>query len=227
MLSWSNQFLDSMWPSLRQCPSQSSVARCGFDKRTLSSAMLHACSRTWSRLQAMRNPTWHVTQWMSAWKRFSPEAKCIYQLWSKTIAYLSNSCQLNVSDDFQILWPWHIMMHVACPPATAGRHYAIAQCCIYQQRISLRWRHNGRDSVSNHQPHDCLLNRLFFPFHDVVMKHHGWNFHVRKTPCFHGTVLSCVLNILIQKWLCYNSDVGFDIYFNVNLNKLLSKRSIF
>ena len=26
--------------------------------------------------------------------------------------------------------------------------------------IPLRWRHNGRDSVSNHQPHDCLLNRL-------------------------------------------------------------------
>ena len=28
-------------------------------------------------------------------------------------------------------------------------------------RESLRWRHNGRDSVSNHQPHDCSLNRLF------------------------------------------------------------------
>ena len=27
--------------------------------------------------------------------------------------------------------------------------------------IPLQWRHNGRDSVSNHQPHDCLLNRLF------------------------------------------------------------------
>ena len=26
---------------------------------------------------------------------------------------------------------------------------------------SLQWRHNRRDSVSNHQPHDCLLNRLF------------------------------------------------------------------
>ena len=26
---------------------------------------------------------------------------------------------------------------------------------------SLRWRHNGRDGVSNHQPHHCLLNRLF------------------------------------------------------------------
>ena len=26
---------------------------------------------------------------------------------------------------------------------------------------SLRWRHNGRDDVSNHQPHVCLLNSLF------------------------------------------------------------------
>ena len=27
--------------------------------------------------------------------------------------------------------------------------------------LSLRWRHNGQDSVSNHQPHHCFLNRLF------------------------------------------------------------------
>ena len=27
--------------------------------------------------------------------------------------------------------------------------------------ISLRWRHNGHDCVSNHQPHLCLLNRSF------------------------------------------------------------------
>ena len=27
--------------------------------------------------------------------------------------------------------------------------------------LTLWWRHNGRDSVSNHQPHDCLLKRLF------------------------------------------------------------------
>ena len=26
---------------------------------------------------------------------------------------------------------------------------------------TLQWHHNGRDSVSNHQPHDCLFNRLF------------------------------------------------------------------
>ena len=26
---------------------------------------------------------------------------------------------------------------------------------------ALQWRHNGRDTVPNHQPHDCVLNRLF------------------------------------------------------------------
>ena len=29
------------------------------------------------------------------------------------------------------------------------------------QKITLQWRHNGRDGVSNHQPHDRLLNRLY------------------------------------------------------------------
>ena len=28
-------------------------------------------------------------------------------------------------------------------------------------RAPLHWHHNGRDSVSNHQPHHCLFNRLF------------------------------------------------------------------
>ena len=34
---------------------------------------------------------------------------------------------------------------------------------IYGQKLSraLRWCHNRRDSVSNHQPRDCLLNCLF------------------------------------------------------------------
>ena len=28
-------------------------------------------------------------------------------------------------------------------------------------RNTLKWRHDGHDGVSNHQPHDCLLSRLF------------------------------------------------------------------
>ena len=29
------------------------------------------------------------------------------------------------------------------------------------ERPPLQWRNNGRDGVSNHQPHDCLLNHSF------------------------------------------------------------------
>ena len=33
--------------------------------------------------------------------------------------------------------------------------------CDVRQHCPLQWRHNGHDGVSNHQPHDCLLSRLF------------------------------------------------------------------
>ena len=32
---------------------------------------------------------------------------------------------------------------------------------ILSATLSLQWHHNGHSSVSNHQPHDCLLHRLF------------------------------------------------------------------
>ena len=32
---------------------------------------------------------------------------------------------------------------------------------FWMQAVTLRWRHNRNDGVSYHQPHDCLLNRLF------------------------------------------------------------------
>ena len=36
------------------------------------------------------------------------------------------------------------------------------ECFVCTMGIpALLWRHNGRDGVSNHQPHDCLRNRLF------------------------------------------------------------------
>ena len=32
---------------------------------------------------------------------------------------------------------------------------------ICDKPLSLQWRHNGHDGLSNHQPHHCLLHRLF------------------------------------------------------------------
>ena len=42
----------------------------------------------------------------------------------------------------------------------------LSSCPIFDfsychRETALLWRHNGRGIVSNHQPHDCLLNRLF------------------------------------------------------------------
>ena len=46
------------------------------------------------------------------------------------------------------------------------RYELIGSCCSEETgstatQPSLLWRHNGDECVSNHQPHSCLLNRLF------------------------------------------------------------------
>ena len=54
----------------------------------------------------------------------------------------------NVSTSIQEWWP----------KLTMNR-----RCCLLTLWLSsLGCRHNGRDGVSNHQHHDCLLNRLFW-----------------------------------------------------------------
>ena len=47
----------------------------------------------------------------------------------------------------------YLCLNVLLPDTTIPHHW--------QGPIPLQWRHNGRDGVSDHQPHDCLLNRLF------------------------------------------------------------------
>ena len=47
--------------------------------------------------------------------------------------------------------------HVVVADATLMNGYIVYRCLD----ISVQWRHDGHDSVSNHQPYDCLLNRLF------------------------------------------------------------------
>ena len=39
--------------------------------------------------------------------------------------------------------------------------YCIPDIILIVWFISLQWRHNDHDGVSNHQPHGCLLSRLF------------------------------------------------------------------
>ena len=64
-------------------------------------------------------------------------------------------------------WWWGVTWHyshrgpVISSFADLFKIHIVFHISYYSHFISLQWRHNGRDSVSNHQPHDCLLNRLF------------------------------------------------------------------
>ena len=60
----------------------------------------------------------------------------------------------------------HVMSLQRCTLTAQHRRqrssYSSSVCAtVLIGAIALQWRHNGRDSVSNHLPHDCLLNRLF------------------------------------------------------------------
>ena len=47
---------------------------------------------------------------------------------------------------------------------------------------TFRWRHNGLDGVSNHQPRDCLLNRLFRRRSKKTPKLRGTGFCAGNSP---------------------------------------------
>ena len=44
---------------------------------------------------------------------------------------------------------------------TSSWSFTVTSLALGQSATWLQWRHLDHDSVSNHQPHDCLLNRLF------------------------------------------------------------------
>ena len=70
---------------------------------------------------------------------------------------------------------FHIDLHSAASVESLNLHYHLpdfevgSPAWVYPpcqppatlMSLSLQWRHKGHDGISNHQPHHCLLNRLF------------------------------------------------------------------
>ena len=52
-------------------------------------------------------------------------------------------------------------MPILVPVFYFKRRWSLLQSMFILWVTPLQWRHNGHDGVSNHQPRDCLLNRLF------------------------------------------------------------------
>ena len=84
----------------------------------------------------------------------------------KWINIVSTICEINccLTKPPLKLWHWWVITPVVvfrvmiylCPQF----HVCLNNLCL-RKRHPLRWRRNGHSGVSNHQPHHCLLNRLF------------------------------------------------------------------
>ena len=69
------------------------------------------------------------------------------------------------------------------------------------------WRHNERDGLSNHQPHDCLLNRLF-------------RRRSKKTPKPHVTGLYAG----IHRWQMASNAENVSIWWRHHVENILLKK---
>ena len=74
---------------------------------------------------------------------------------------------------WSLLWVYQVCKQWICTDreisSSSVSRFSLAWHCrsgwqltrsLYTQ-VALQWRHNGHDSVSNHQPHHCLLSGLF------------------------------------------------------------------
>ena len=60
------------------------------------------------------------------------------------------------------IWLFPLSIHIPYTPNQPI--FSIVQIFVHIKHwsdLTLHWRHNGHDGVSNHQPHGCLLNSLF------------------------------------------------------------------
>ena len=77
------------------------------------------------------------------------------------MSVVNRICQeLHVHKDVDVLWKRRLkfMEHNLFHYITSTRMHIH---CRLWYCAPLQWRHNGHSGVSDHQPHDCLLNRLF------------------------------------------------------------------
>ena len=90
--------------------------------------------------------------------------------WSNLEVYANNGFVPNRRKQHEsctyLLWCTTYHFLSAYSPSALVSYYSDATMAAAQQLVDmywfvLQWRHNWGDGVSNHQPHDCLLNRLF------------------------------------------------------------------
>ena len=156
---------------------------------------------------------WHIEVWTKGrhvqddiFECICGNEKCciLIPIWLRYVAKgntdnsaLTNILGVYMSQQKWMSWLWNNQLKYLCVSFSEIGHFrhwvSVSSVDILligssHTANSLHWRHNGRDSVSNYQPHYCLLNRLFrrrskktnsphkwsvtrnmFPFDDVII----------------------------------------------------------
>ena len=109
-------------------------------------------------------------------------------------------------------------MRISLPPLSLSHARALSiYLNVWLPMYSLRWRHNGRDSVSDHQPHHCLLNHLFRYRSKKTSKLRVTGLYVGKSPGtdeFPAQMASNAENVSIW-WRHHESEESFVSHINI------------
>ena len=113
----------------------------------------------------------------------------------------------------------HTMVHISIMVEFLGprcKYKSTTVSCVRNDNItgcgveSSRWRHNGRGHISNHQPHDCLLNCFFGRRSKKTLKSRVTGLCEGNTPVsgeFPAQRASNVVNVSI--WCRHHWDTNF------------------
>ena len=115
--------------------------------------------------------------------------------------------------------------HSISAPSTSQKHYlkCLGLCVWY---MTLEWRPNGRESVANHQPHDCLLNRLLRRRSKKTSKLRVTGLCAGNSPGtgeFPAQMASNVENVTI--WWCHHA-TNKNWYIDISVSAVTSPHSI-
>ena len=108
------------------------------------------CRIIWLQLQTHNSKHLCMDDDWSGWSWYSSILYLNY-----VFTFLSRHLIIYLKLNVTIFWP-------ECMWITANifKYQLCFDSCLISC-YSLQWRHNESDCVSNHQPRDCLLNRLF------------------------------------------------------------------
>ena len=91
-----------------------------------------------------------------------------------------------------------------------GWGYVRSHSALEGSVITLQWRHNGHDGISNHQPHHCLLDHLFRRRSKKTSKLQVTGLYVGNSPVtgeFPAQMASNAENVTI--WWHHHDQTGF------------------